>query len=124
PSTEISVGNEMIEKWKVITSYVSTDHAGQPGKDGKLKVFGKIAVLPPNTICNETYLVIGAYSSKKEAENLMLYMKTKFFRFLVSLNMYSHHITKKSYSFVPQQDFNKTWTDQDLYRKYDFDQRE
>jgi len=124
PSTEISVGKEMIEKWKVITSYVSTDHAGQPGKDGKLKVFGKIAVLPPKTICNETYLVIGAYSTKREAENLMLYMKTKFFRFLVSLNMYSHHITKQSYSFVPQQDFNQTWTDEGLYRKYDFDTRE
>lgn len=124
PSSEISVGKNLIEKWKVISSYVSTDHAGQPGKDGKLKVFGKIAVLPPKTICNETYLVIGAYSSKKEAENLVLYMKTKFFRFLVSLNMYSHHITKQSYSFVPIQDLHKSWTDEMLYKKYDLTNEE
>lgn len=118
PLEEVTAGHEMIAKWKVVTSYVSTDHGGQPGKDGKLKVFGKIAILPPNTICNETYLVIGSFESQSEAEELKKYMKTKFFRFLIALFMYSHHITKSSYSFIPVQDFTEEWTDQKLYKKY------
>jgi site-specific DNA-methyltransferase (adenine-specific) len=32
--------------------------------------------------------------------------------------MYSHHITKESYQFVPIQDFNEVWTDEKLYKKY------
>lgn len=35
----------MIDEWKVITSYVSYDHAGNPGKDGKGKNFLKTSKL-------------------------------------------------------------------------------
>ena len=102
----------------MITSYVGYDHAGNPGKDGKRKVFSKIEILPPGTICTETYLVIVSYKSKNKALNLISYMKTRFFRFLVSQFMYSHHITKESYSFVPIQDFSEPWSDEKLYTKY------
>lgn len=51
-------------------------------------------------------------------------MKTRFFRFLVSQFMYSHHITKDSYQFVPIQDFNESWTDEKLYKKYDLTEEE
>lgn len=115
---EITVGTELIDKWKVITSYVGYDHAGNPGKDGKRRVFSKIDILPPGTICNETYLVIGSYDTKEEALNLVRYMKTKFFRFLVSQFMYSHHITKESYGFVPILDMQQTWTDEALGKRY------
>ena len=114
----------MIDKWKVITSYVGYDHAGNPGKDGKRKVFNKIDILPPGTICNETYLVINSFKTKKEAENMVGYMKTMFFRFLVSQLMFSHHITKTAYQFVPLQDFSHPWTDEMLYKKYDLDKDE
>jgi site-specific DNA-methyltransferase (adenine-specific) len=43
PRGEINTGIEIIDKWKVITSYVGYDHAGNPGKDGKRKVFTKSA---------------------------------------------------------------------------------
>jgi site-specific DNA-methyltransferase (adenine-specific) len=102
---EITSGVEIIDEWKVITSYVGYDHAGNPGKDGKRKVFSKIDILPPGTICTETYLVIGSFKSLNEAHNLMNYMKSMFFRFLVS-------------QFVPIQDFSEPWTDEKLYKKY------
>lgn len=122
--SEITVGVEMIDKWKVITSYVGYDHAGNPGKDGKRKVFNKIDILPPGTICNETYLVINSFKTKYEAENMVGYMKTMFFRFLVSQLMFSHHITKTAYQFVPLQDFSHPWTDEMLYKKYALDKDE
>lgn len=108
----------MIDQWKVITSYVGYDHAGSPGNDGRRRVLSKIDILPPKTICTETYLVVGAYKKKTQAENLVRYMKTRFFRFLVAQFMYSHHITKDSYSFVPILDMDAEWTDERLYKRY------
>lgn len=117
-SEEITVGRELIDKWKVITSYVGYDHAGNPGKDGKRRVFSKIDILPPHTICTETYLVVGSFDTEQKARNLVSYMKTMFFRFLVAQCMYSHHITKEAYRLVPIQDFSEAWTDEKLYKKY------
>ncbi len=122
--SEITTGIDIIDDWKVITSYVGYDHAGNPGKDGKRRVFSKIDILPPGTICTETYLVIGAFKSENQAINLMNFMKTRFFRFLVSQFMYSHHITKDSYQFVPIQDFTESWTDEKLYAKYGLTEEE
>jgi len=121
---KIEVGSELIDEWNVITSYVGYDHAGNPGKDGKRRVFSKIDTMPPGTICTETYLVVGSYKNEKHALNLISYMKTKFFRFLVSQFMYSHHITKDAYSFVPILDMSEKWTDEKLYKKYEFTKEE
>ena len=118
PRDAISVGVGIIDRWKVITSYVGYDHAGNPGTDGRRRVLSKIDIIPPGTICNETYIVIGHYGSKREAENLVGYMKTRFFRFLVSQFMYSHHITKEAYALVPVLDMTRQWTDDDLASRY------
>lgn len=118
PRSKVEVGAELIDKWKVITSYVGYDHAGNPGKDGRRRVLSKIDILPPNTICTETYLVVGAYRTQKEATNLVVYMKTRFFRFLMAQFMYSHHLTKSAYGFVPVLDVNERWTDEKLANRY------
>jgi site-specific DNA-methyltransferase (adenine-specific) len=115
---DITTGIDMIDDWKVITSYVGYDHAGNPGKDGRRRVFSKIDILPPGTICTETYLVVGAFKKKAQANNLVAYMKTRFFRFLVAQFMYSHHITKDSYLFVPLLDMSTKWPDELLYKRY------
>ena len=116
--SEITTGVEMIDKWKVISSRSGHEHAGDPGKGGQRRVLSKIKILPPGTICTETYLVIGAYAKEAEARNLVAYMHTRFFRFLLSLFMYSHSITKDTYAFVPILDMSKRWTDEKLYMKY------
>jgi site-specific DNA-methyltransferase (adenine-specific) len=122
--SDVKVGVQIIDKWKVITSYVAYDHAGNPGKDGKRKVFSKIDILEPGVICTETYLVIGSFDSEIEAQNLRLYMKTKFFRFLVSQFMYSHHITRESYQLIPILDFKRSWSEDDLYSRYNLTETE
>lgn len=115
---DVTVGVHMIDRWKVISSRSGHEHAGNPGSDGMRRVLSVIDVLPPGTICTETYLVVGDYSDEVQAINLVSYMKTRFFRFLVSLFMYSHSITKDTYAFVPILDMNKKWTDEKLYKKY------
>ena len=124
PRKKIDVGTELIDKWKVITSYVGYDHAGNPGKDGRRRVFSRIDILSPGTICTETYLVVGSYKAKKEATNLVAYMKTRFFRFLVAQFMYSHHLTKSAYDFVPVLDMIAEWTDAKLAKRYGLTEEE
>ncbi|MCK9243356.1 MAG: Eco57I restriction-modification methylase domain-containing protein, partial [Candidatus Cloacimonetes bacterium] len=60
---DISVGTEMIDKWKVICSRSGSEHAGNPGSDGKRRVLARTDILPPGTICTETYLVVGCYET-------------------------------------------------------------
>ena len=115
---DIVVGVDIIDKWKVISSRSGHEHAGNPSQDGKRRVISKIDLLPPGTICTETYLVIGSYDSEFEAVNLISYMKTKFFRFLLSQLMYSHSITKDTYSLIPILEMSLSWTDELLYSKF------
>ena len=117
-SDKIEVGKELIDKWKVITSKVSYDHGGQPDKEGKRRVLSKIEILPPKTICTETYLIAGKFDNEESSKNLVRYLKTKFVRFLVSQLSFSQDITKDRFSFVPIQNFDETWTDEKLYTKY------
>lgn len=81
-------------------------------------IIGKPFVGDINSACTETYLVIGPFSNSLECKNVVTYIITKFFRFLVMLKKPSQHATSKVYSFVPVQDFTKSWTDKELYAKY------
>lgn len=78
----------------------------------------------PNSICNESYLVIGPFRDKEECQNAMTYIATKFFRFLVLLKKNSQNAARGVYQLVPQQDFSKTWTDVELYKKYGITEEE
>ncbi|VDH00912.1 type II restriction m6 adenine DNA methyltransferase, Alw26I/Eco31I/Esp3I family [Helicobacter pametensis] len=72
----------------------------------------------PNTACTETYLVIGPFPNKAICENVMSYIDTRFFHFMLTLKKNTQHTTKKVYQFVPMQNFSKPWTDEELYAKY------
>lgn len=74
----------------------------------------------PNSVCSQTYLVLGYNKnySKEFCENIITYVKTKFFRFMVSIKKKTQHAPSSVYSFVPMQDFSKPWVDEELYKKY------
>ena len=122
--SNVSAGRDLIDKWKTIISYVSYDHAGQPDKDGMRKVMSVIEVLPPKSVCTETYLVAGTFDDETSAQNLKSYLSTRFVRFLVAQIAVSQHITRGCFAFVPVQDFSRSWTDEDLYDKYKLTEEE
>lgn len=70
------------------------------------------------SVCSETYLVVGPFNSEAEAKNAMMYLTTRFARFLVLLKKNTQNAAKGVYSFVPMQDFSESWTDEKLYKKY------
>ena len=88
------------------------------------QIIGKPLYAEPDSCCTETYNVMDFFDSKEKAENLISYIKTKFFRFMVMLHKPSQHATAKVYSFVPVQDFSKPWTDAELYEKYGLNDEE
>lgn len=71
-----------------------------------------------NTVCTETYLIVDFVNNKVEGQNLISYMTTRFFRFMMSLIKNTQNISKSVFAFVPVQDYSKSWTDEELYAKY------
>jgi len=118
PVKSIQTNASSVGKWKVIMSKASAEHAGQTDKDGRKKIVSRVEVLPPNTICSESYLLLSTFNNEKEAINLRDYVKTNFFRFLLSTILLTQNIAKDKFQFVPLQDFSHPWTDEMLYKKY------
>ena len=120
---EIIQNAHLLNEWKVIASKASAQ-GGRADSEGKRKVLPKVEVLSPGTICTESYLLLFHTSIQIEAENAASYVKTMFFRFLLSLKVITQNISKDSFSFVPLQDFSHSWTDEMLYKKYGLDENE
>lgn len=80
-------------------------------------VLGKPEYAPPHSVCSQSFLY-AKFSTENEAQNFILYLKTKFFRALVAAVKISQAAPNKVYQFVPLQDFSVSWTDAKLYNKY------
>ncbi len=116
---DIPEGGDYINSFKIMTSKLLAEHAGEPDKSGKYKVLSRTEIINPCTACTESYLILAESRDKTEIENCFSYCKTKFFRFLLLQAMSSINMTSEVFVFVPNQDFSKTWTDKDLYVKYE-----
>ena len=110
---EILKNIKWIDKYKIFIT-----EAYGAGETFPHQFINKPFIVGRNTCCTGTYLVVGPFSNKGETENVLSYMKTKFFRFLIMLNKPTQHATSKVYRFVPLQDFSESWTDEKLYKKY------
>lgn len=112
-------GHEWVNMFKV---YIS--EAYNAGDEWPHQIINQPFVGKKGTACTETYLLIGPFQTAKICANVISYMKTKFFRHLLSLRKISQHATQNVYSFVPIQDFSKPWTDEELYKKYRLNKEE
>lgn len=119
PLTKITKGQEMISWHKVYIAKAGSGSDSFPHSILPIPFYGA-----PNTVCNESYLVIGPFKNKLECHNVMTYIATKFFRFLVLLKKNSQNAPKSVYQFVPIQDFSKPWADEELYKKYNLTKEE
>lgn len=108
---QITKGNSSVNQHKVLIP--KAWGAGVVYKDW-LKPF--IPVIP--SCCTETYLVIGPFANGTIANNVVSYIQTKFFHLMVSIVKNTQNSMQDNYQFVPLQDFNKSWTDEELYAKY------
>lgn len=89
--------------------------AGGSGNDPQ--VLGKPELYPANSVCSQTFVYV-AFHTKDEAANFISYLKTRFFRALVSSVKISQDALSSVYRYVPIQDYSHPWTDEMLYAKY------
>jgi site-specific DNA-methyltransferase (adenine-specific) len=111
---EVTKNIEDIDRWKVFTA-----RAGSGSDAFPHSILGKPFIGEPGSICTETYNYIGPFESEEEAQNMISYYLTRFFRFLVLLHKPTQDANRAVYTFVPKQDFSKSWNDADLCLKYD-----
>ena len=127
---EIEKNDDWINEHKVYTA--RANNIGTELNDDNLNTFiGK-----PNTICTESYIVVGIGLKLNEisASNLCKYFKTRFARFQHSIAKAGQDATSKTYKFVPLQKFTPgsdiDWTksiediDKQLYKKYKLSKEE
>lgn len=111
--TLIEKNTSLIDSWKVLVPEAYGAGEGFPHQ-----ILGKDIVAPPPSVCTQSFLVVGPFSSKKAAVSFSSYYHTRFFRFLVSLRKISQHALRSTYTWVPQQTWDRVWTDDELYIRY------
>ena len=128
----IPFGLDSVNKYKVFLPYAYGGD-GILGESEAVTLLGQPLTGKPGQICTETYLNIGNFNTEFEANSLLKYIKTKFFRVLVGILKSTQHATR-TFRLVPIQDFTSNsdidWTKsiseigQQLYKKYGLTQEE
>lgn len=111
----ITSGEDSVGKHKLFftTSY-STGAINPP----------EVIIAEPNEICTETFLIIGPFETKEEKMNCLSYIHTKFFKYLLYYGKGTMHVTKSVFGLIPLQDWSKSWSDAELYKKYNLTNEE
>lgn len=112
----ITKNTHLIDSWKVLAP-----KAGPGSSGGHIIpdiVLGKPSMAEPNSVCTQTWIVAGPLQSEGEATSVAKYLQTRFVRFIVSLRKISQDAMKGVYQWVPQQPWDRIWTDEMLYAKY------
>jgi adenine-specific DNA methylase len=82
-------------------------------------IIGKPFYGEPESVCSQTYLVIGYNPQKplsyEECQNIISYINTRFFRYLVSIKKKTQNGSRMVYQLVPLLDFSRSWNDHDLF---------
>jgi site-specific DNA-methyltransferase (adenine-specific) len=111
----------LIDTWKVLVPQAGPGNSG--GHVLPDMVLGKPIIAPSPSVCTQSFLFFHVRSGKA-AKSLQSYYATRFFRFLVSLRKITQHATHSTYTWVPMQAWNRTWTDEDLHAKYGITKKE
>lgn len=111
--SEVTQNIEWVDQFKI---YITRAYGA--GEDFPHQILNIPFVGEPGTCCTETYMVIGPFDNNQKTKNVLSYIKTKFFRFLVLLRKNTQDAPARVYQFVPMQDFSHPWTDEMLYKKY------
>jgi site-specific DNA-methyltransferase (adenine-specific) len=115
----ISKNTHLIDKWKVLVPKAGSD-GGQKIPDS---VLGKPLLSSPPSVATQTFLAF-CVETEKQARSVESYYRTKFFRLLVSLRKLTQDALRPMYSWVPIQKWDRIWTDQALYEKYELTKEE
>jgi site-specific DNA-methyltransferase (adenine-specific) len=116
--------DKVTKNLKTINQYKVCFGKANGGAVASRQMIGKPFIAYPNEVLSETFLFAGCFDTLKEANNHLMYICTKFYRFMIYLGNPKHNFTQNTYRFVPIQDFNEPWDDNKLYKKYGLNKEE
>ena len=117
--SEITKGIVNVNKYKIIVGRFVPSNGELNVKPGEgYRVLTTPRILKTDEINTETYIDTAVFDTLNEATNYKNYLCTKFARYLLRLAITSVNVTRECFTFVPMQDFTRSWTDEDLYAKY------
>lgn len=115
-----------LEKYKVFVP--KSNGSGAIGEVLSTPLIGEPLIGEPLIGGTQTFISIGAFDSRSEAEACLKYIKTKFARTMLSILKATQHNPKDTWRLVPLQDFTSgsdiDWSqsvaeiDRQLYKKY------
>ena len=121
---------EPLYKWKVFVPEAN-GASGKIVENESSRIISTPVVGEPNEGCTETFITIGAFDTRDEAENCLTYIKSKFARVMLGILKATQHATPATWAKVPLQDFSASsdidWSgdvDGQLYRKYNLSDAE
>lgn len=122
---DIIRNREKMNKYKVVIGRLVPSN-GEVGIDPSkgYKAITCPQVVQNDEVVTETYLVCATLDTLREAVNCCEYLKLKFPRFLLRLTYSSMNVNRANFVFVPNQDFNRSYSDEDLYKKYNLTEDE
>ena len=112
----VTKNHHLISTWKVLMPKAGPGNSG--GHVIPDMVLSKPLIAVPESVCTLSYLVAGPLESERACQSVAAYLRTRFVRFLVSLRKPSQDAARGVYKWVPQQIWNRDWTDTDLYTRY------
>ena len=113
---------QLIDVWKLFLPVAGSGRERE--RSGVDLVLGPPILGEPGSACTQTYLVAGPLASEFEVRSVESYLRTRLARFLVSLRKPAQHVFRGMYRWVPVQPWDRTWTDTDLYKKYNISSEE
>ena len=127
PKQFMDLKHENLFKWKVILP--SANGSGAIGEVLSTPLVGE-----PLVGYTQSFIGIGAFDTREEAEASMKYVKSKFARTMLGILKITQHNPPEKWKYVPLQDFTVNsdidWSqsvagiDRQLYAKYGLDERE
>ncbi len=108
-----------LDTWKVLVP-----KAYGAGESFPHQILGREIVAAPPSACTQSYLAVSPFQSERAARSFASYYRTRIFRFLVSLRKITQDALRSTYSWVPEQAWNRKWTDALLYEKYGISKEE
>ena len=116
---DVTKNSELIDRYKILIGrLVPSNGELDVNPDDGYRVITNTRLLNPGQIHTESYLLIGAFKSKTEANNFQKFINLKFTRFLLRQAISSVNVTKDCFRFVPTIDFKISWDDALLYKYF------
>lgn len=109
---------QLIDTWKILVP-----KAYNGGDSLPHQILGRPQIAASPSVCTQSFLFFYV-NTATEAKCLQSYYTTRFFRFIASLRKITQDAAHSTYLWVPMQAWDRVWTDEALYAKYNINPEE